>query len=222
MAGREQQPSVDPVTGLVAVPVKFTASGKVSWFVLDLSNPTDPKTVARIDGGSSGLGSFHNGILSTASTSGAGPAVQIRRIVPGVANVDEGICELFPNRKTLTLSEAGTGWTDTASGIRLGDIEVQLDHGPRVKLQDAMNLQVRFVAQSGAPVVGPIPPGITDPEMVVWKLLLTLTGFNPQTAHTLRVWGSDQARNPFTTLSWSDHWQGKPLEKQLYFASETP
>lgn len=214
-------PSVDPVTRLVAVPVRFPATNSVSWFVLDLSTPDDPRTVARIDGGSSWWGSLFNGILSTGATSGAAPAVVLRRIVPGVANIDEGQCELFLNRKTAVLSEPGSNWEAPESGFRLGDLEVQLGDRPRVKLQEADYLIVRFVAQPGTPLVGPIPARAIDPEMVVWKLTLTLTGVESR-AHTLRIWGSDRARNPFKGLSWTDHWQGKPFEAQLFFASENP
>jgi len=72
------QPSVDETTGLVGVPVKNLKNGSVTWFVLDLSKPKAPRTVAKVNN-LGNAGALENGVLFAVDQGGKARAYQVMK-----------------------------------------------------------------------------------------------------------------------------------------------
>lgn len=71
-------PSVDEVTGLVGVPVTNKKDNTITWFILDLSKPKTPRTVAKIKNLSQAA-AVTNGTLFAVDKGGTARAYQVVR-----------------------------------------------------------------------------------------------------------------------------------------------
>ncbi|MBL0313014.1 MAG: hypothetical protein IPP78_09950 [Holophagaceae bacterium] len=155
-------PSVDNLTGLVALPVKFTDTGEIIWYVLDLKDPRQPKTVATIPT-KSWWGSLNNGLFASA---GAGGVVVVK-VVDGVAGVDEGQCGPLELRVKVTFDKPlpiyPTGQRDLSKVIRYISSYSPIQAKARfIKIQ-MLNSGTGQVAQGDS---GPLE-GYTDGEGVI-------------------------------------------------------
>jgi hypothetical protein len=99
---------VDDLTGLVAVPVQNLSTGDISWFVLDLKDPKNPKVVHQ-EPNLKAEGGFSNGVLFGITTAGK---VVAKRIVGGIAGVDEGPCCTFQAQVDIAMDGNRSGKDD--------------------------------------------------------------------------------------------------------------
>ncbi len=97
-------PTVDELTGLLAVPVQNLATGATAWFVIDFKNPAAPKTV-HMEPNLSSCGGFSNGVLFGIG----GGKVIAKRVMDGISGVDEGDCYTMQAKVEMAMDGKRSG-----------------------------------------------------------------------------------------------------------------
>ena len=202
-------PSVDPITGLVAVPVKFTGTGKIEWFILDFYMPHKPRTVARIPANGQ-FGSFHNGILSVGVTSGSTNSVTITKVVDGLLSVDEGECVLY-RASVLVVSESGTNTDEGVSGLSVKGWKIKLNGGVPVTLRECTWLMV----QKNGSTTWELPSALVESEIyqtIKLRLKVSTAG-----RYAVELYAKDASETPppWNNYGFWDFWQDKPFKLEM-------